>query len=51
AVNDAICEGCHMNIPPQLYNELMRDNRLMECPLCQRIIYHKDSYKDVTGEE
>jgi len=45
AVKDAICQACHMNIPPQVYNELQRGDQIMTCPNCQRIIYwgnHKD---------
>jgi len=38
-VEDAVCAGCHMNIPPQMYNELQRFEALMYCPQCQRIIY------------
>ena len=38
-VEDAVCAGCHMNIPPQMYNELQRFESLMYCPQCQRIIY------------
>ncbi len=38
-VNDAICRGCHLNIPPQLYNELHRENELRICPHCYRMIY------------
>lgn len=38
-VEDAVCAGCHMNIPPQLYIELQRFESLMYCPQCQRIIY------------
>jgi predicted nucleic acid-binding Zn-ribbon protein len=36
---EAVCQGCHVNIPPQLYNELQRYERLVQCPNCQRIIY------------
>jgi len=39
AVKDAVCQGCNVNIPPQLYNELQRFDSLMFCPHCQRIIY------------
>jgi predicted nucleic acid-binding Zn-ribbon protein len=39
AAKDAICQGCHVNIPPQLYNELQRYEQLVQCPNCQRIIY------------
>lgn len=42
AVSDAVCQGCHMNIPPQLYNELQRGDKLQRCPICERIIYWKD---------
>jgi uncharacterized protein len=38
-VENAVCEGCHLNIPPQMYNELQRFESLMYCPQCQRIIY------------
>ncbi|MCP4625827.1 MAG: hypothetical protein GY850_20285 [bacterium] len=39
AVQDAVCQGCHMNIPPQVYNELQRCDSLRYCPSCFRIIY------------
>ena len=38
-VVNAVCQACNMNIPPQLYNELMRFDSLKYCPSCQRIIY------------
>ena len=34
-----VCEGCHMSIPPQLYNQLQKVQTLMTCPNCSRIIY------------
>jgi predicted nucleic acid-binding Zn-ribbon protein len=43
AARDAVCQGCNMNIPPQLYNELHRFDRLLNCPHCQRIIYLYDN--------
>ncbi len=36
---DGVCMGCHMHIQPQLYNELVRGDRLIICPSCQRILY------------
>ncbi|MGD9410594.1 MAG: C4-type zinc ribbon domain-containing protein [Desulfobacterales bacterium] len=45
AVKDAICQGCNMNIPPQMYNELQRGDSLKKCPICDRIIYWKDENK------
>ena len=38
-VHNAVCKGCHMNIPPQVYNDLQRFEALTVCPKCQRIIY------------
>ncbi len=41
AVDAEVCEGCNMRIPPQKYNELLKSDKLMTCPTCQRIIYWK----------
>lgn len=41
AVVDAVCQACRMNIPPQLFNDLMRMDNMLMCPNCQRIIYPK----------
>ena len=41
-VKDAVCHGCNVNLPPQLYNELFRYDSLNFCPNCQRIIYLKE---------
>jgi predicted nucleic acid-binding Zn-ribbon protein len=41
AVVDAVCQVCRMNIPPQLFNDLMRMDSMLMCPNCQRIIYPK----------
>lgn len=42
------CNGCHMNIPPQMYIELQRSQELRTCPNCHRIIYWQSDA--VTGE-
>jgi predicted nucleic acid-binding Zn-ribbon protein len=39
AVTDSVCSACNMNIPPQMFNELLREERMMTCPSCQRLIY------------
>ena len=41
-VRDGICMACNMLIPPQVYNELLRNDQLLTCPNCQRIIYWLD---------
>ncbi len=40
-----VCNGCHMNIPPQLYNELQKSSELISCPNCNRIIYFQNREK------
>jgi predicted nucleic acid-binding Zn-ribbon protein len=41
-VNNATCSQCHMSVPPQMYNELQKQDALQHCPNCQRIIFWKE---------
>jgi len=41
-VINEVCQGCYMNIPPQMYNDLQRGISLKYCPSCERIIYWQD---------
>lgn len=34
-----VCQTCHMGIPPQKFNELIRGDSMMACPHCNRIVY------------
>ena len=34
-----ICQGCFLNIPPQMFNEVQKNNTLIQCPHCNRILY------------
>jgi predicted nucleic acid-binding Zn-ribbon protein len=34
-----VCQICHMGIPPQKYNELIKGSSLLTCTNCSRIIY------------
>ncbi len=40
-VTGGVCRGCFMNIPPQLYNDLMKEDKLISCPTCYRIMFHE----------
>jgi predicted nucleic acid-binding Zn-ribbon protein len=42
SVVTGVCQTCHMGIPPQKFNELIRGSDLMTCPHCNRIIYWGD---------
>jgi predicted nucleic acid-binding Zn-ribbon protein len=33
------CQGCYVNIPPQMYNEVQKNNEIILCPNCHRILY------------
>jgi predicted nucleic acid-binding Zn-ribbon protein len=46
-VAGGICQGCYMNIPPQLWNEIMKSEKVNLCPSCQRILYHKPAMEEV----
>jgi predicted nucleic acid-binding Zn-ribbon protein len=46
AVKNGTCQGCNMNIPPQLYNVLQRGVTIEICPSCSRIIYWEDIMKE-----
>ncbi len=46
SVRNGTCQGCNMNIPPQLYNTLQRGLSLETCPSCHRIIYWEDLMKN-----
>jgi uncharacterized protein len=38
-VRNGTCLGCHMNLPPQFYNELQRLRDVRLCPNCHRILF------------
>ena len=44
-----VCGGCHMNIPPQLYIELQKYEKVRLCPNCNRIIYWEDRENNDQG--
>jgi uncharacterized protein len=45
-VRNGTCQGCNMNIPPQLFNVIQRGQSIETCPSCHRIIYWVDLMKD-----
>lgn len=38
-VAEAVCHGCHIMIPPQIFNDLQKGQQILSCPNCQRLIY------------
>ncbi len=46
SVRNGTCQGCNMNIPPQLFIVIQRGQTIETCPSCHRIIYWEDLMKD-----
>jgi predicted nucleic acid-binding Zn-ribbon protein len=45
-VRNGTCQGCNMNVPPQLFNILQRGTSIETCPYCHRIVYWENLMKD-----
>lgn len=45
-----VCQGCSMNVPPQLFNEMLKFKELKDCPSCRRLIYvAREENKETTS--
>ena len=44
SVNQGVCSGCHIAIPPQTFIELQRGQQILSCPNCQRLIYWDEHF-------
>jgi predicted nucleic acid-binding Zn-ribbon protein len=49
-VEDGVCTGCHIAIPPQVFIDLQRGTHILSCPNCQRLIYWAHHFQDVKAE-
>jgi predicted nucleic acid-binding Zn-ribbon protein len=38
-VKNETCQGCFVNVPPQMFIEVQKNNALIRCPNCNRILY------------
>jgi predicted nucleic acid-binding Zn-ribbon protein len=38
-VKRGVCQGCYVNIPPQMFNEVQRNDTLIRCPNCNRFLF------------
>ena len=39
SVKQETCQGCFVNVPPQMFIEVQKNNALIRCPNCNRILY------------
>jgi uncharacterized protein len=37
-LNGTVCRGCHVSLPPQLFNQILRVDKAYQCPSCQRFL-------------
>ena len=45
------CLGCHMEIPPQLFVEVKKGEKIIQCPFCSRILHcWEEASKEAEGE-
>ena len=40
STHDGTCNGCHMSIPPMMFQKLLRLQEFEQCPNCRRILYY-----------
>jgi hypothetical protein len=40
ATHDGTCLGCHMTLPPMMFQTMMRQAAFEQCPSCRRILYY-----------
>ena len=48
-VRGGICQGCRMRVPPQLYNEIQRNEQVILCPSCQRMLFWRAEVEEASG--
>jgi predicted nucleic acid-binding Zn-ribbon protein len=45
-VANGVCQGCFMSIPPQHFNNILKGDRILNCPTCQRILFYEPESSD-----
>ena len=48
AVRNGTCEGCRMRVPPQLYNQIQRNEQVFLCPSCQRMLHWRPQQSEAS---
>jgi predicted nucleic acid-binding Zn-ribbon protein len=42
SIRSGVCMGCNMTLPPQFVNDVRREEEIIFCPNCSRILYYYD---------
>ena len=47
SIKNTVCMGCNMILPPQFINDVRREEKIIFCPNCSRILYfYKENMED-----
>ncbi|MGI0530214.1 nucleic acid-binding protein [Treponema socranskii] len=46
AVKNGVCQGCCMFLPAQFANEVRKNEDILFCPYCSRILYYEETSED-----
>ncbi len=46
SVNNGVCKGCNISIPPQSFIELQKGEQILSCPNCQRLIFWDEHFSN-----
>ena len=47
---DAMCQVCHVKLRLQMFSELKRNDQIVQCPSCNRILYYEPSAPTVAPQ-
>lgn len=45
-----ICTVCHVRLRPQVFNSVLRNDQIIQCDSCQRILYHTPAAAPATSD-
>ena len=48
-VRGGICQGCRIRVPPQLFNQIQRNEQVILCPSCQRMLFWRAEGEEASG--
>jgi hypothetical protein len=40
-IEDSTCTGCYMVIPPKVYSQIIKEEKLLNCPHCGRFLHYE----------
>ncbi len=49
-INDGVCQGCYIALPPQQVNDVRKGDKINLCPTCQRILYYQEQEDEAVTE-